>query len=729
MIFDRRNSSQCALLTLTLTFLCLTTASAAVRSDSLMSPNTRAFGSIADINTLQQHWQLTQLGQLVQDESMRPFVEDLKRQLERKISGVRDKLGLEIEDLQGVAGGEIGIGIVEQEKARAAVALTVDVTGNRPQLDALLVKIDKELIQRGAKKESVDANGTEMAVYTIPLKNDKKMTRSAIYFVKDNILCACDSRYEAQQMLSRFSGKLAGLESVKAYQETTSRCAKESNGLAPEIHWYVDPFGYASAIRSLGNPKEKRHGKDFLKIFSAQGFSAIQAIGGFVNLAVGGSYEVIHRTAVYAPAIPGLTSKYRLAMRMMKFPNGKSMATPNWLPRKLASYRTFNMDIENAFESFGSLFDAIAGYEDAFANVLQGLEKDPYGPRVDVKKDFIAHLGERITMVTDYQVPITTKCERFLFAVELTNEQAINVTIEKFMKSDPNAIQTEFEGRVVWEIQEELDDIPELDINISELDLLDEPAALPGGGNADIDRPTSAVCVTDGHLFIASHVSFLKEILSNKAAQDTLGAAGDYREVEVAMTQLLPGEAAARCFVRTDEAYRPTYELLRQGKMPESETLLGRLLNRLLSPPEDEGEGLLREQKIDGRKWSAATSAPPAPSSAATTTAGSSPARRSPSSPSKPAQPAALTMGVARCDSHSGTPLRVVSQCNFTTRRGVPLYNRWCIWSPDPAQFRSRHRDGRASPPPLGVLHNQRKRFFVAKVPDFCTATFRFIQQ
>ena len=542
------------------------------------------------------------MGQLVQDESMRPFVDDLKRQLERKISGVRDKLGLEIADLQNVASGEIGIGIVEQEKDRAAVALTVDATGNRSQLDALLDKVDKELVERGAKKKSLDAAGTEMAIYTIPFKNDNTKTRTAIYFVKDNVLCASDSPYEARQMLSRFSGKSASLSNVKSFQETTSRCDKESHGLAPEVHWYLDPFGYAKAIRSLGDPKEKRHGKDYLKILTAQGFDAIKGVGGFVNLAVGGSYELIHRTAIYAPAIPGQADKYRLAMRMMKFPNGKSMAAPSWLPRKLASYRTFNMDIENAFESFGTLFDAVAGYEDAFANVLEGLERDPYGPRVDVKKDFIAHLGERVTMVTDYQVPITTKCERFLFAVELTNEQAIAVTVEKFMNSDHNATQTEFKGRVVWEIQEEQDDIPDLEISVSELDLLDEPPAAKAGGKTGLNRPTSAVCVTDGHLLIASHVSFLKEILSKKEAQDTLGTAGDFREVEGAMTQLLPGEAAARCFVRTDEAYRPTYELLRQGKMPESETLLGRLLNRLLSPPDDEGEGLLREQKIDGRK-------------------------------------------------------------------------------------------------------------------------------
>jgi hypothetical protein len=66
------------------------------------------------------------------------------------------------------------------------------------------------------------------------------------------------------------------------------------------------------------------------------------------------------------------------------------------------------------------------------------------------------------------------------------------------------------------------------------------------------------------------------------------------------MTELLPGPISAKFFVRTDEAYRPIYDLIKQGKMPESETILGRILNRLLTPPESEDEGILREQKIDG---------------------------------------------------------------------------------------------------------------------------------
>ncbi len=546
------------------------------------------------------------MGQLMQDESMRPFVDDLKRQLERKISGVRDKLGLELTDLKGVAGGEIGIGMIERPGERASVALTVDVTGNQAQLTALLDKVDQELVRRNAKKKNEKMVGTEFAVYSIPVTIDgQRSTQTAIYFVKDNTLCASDSRYEAEKMLARFDGKLPSLAGVEAYQVTATRCANESKGLDPEVHWYLDPFGYADAVRSLADPKAKSRGKDYVAILNSQGFDAIKGVGGFVNLAVNGSFEIVHRTAVYAPAIPGLADKYRLAMRMMKFPNDKAMAAPKWLPRKLASYRTFNMDINNAFEYFGTLFDAIAGYDKAFERVLKGLQDDPYGPRVNVKRDFIAHLGERVTLVTDYQVPITTKCERFLIAIETRNQAAIAATVDKVMDNDANATRTKIAGRDAWEVQPEQDDFPEVDIDgISELELLDQdPIVKPApetrglGGSA-----SSAVCVTDGHLFIASHVEFMEEILAKKVPQDTLGSAGDYREVEGALSRLLPGDAAARCFVRTDEAYRPVYELLRQGKMPESETLLGRLLNRLLSPEDTEGEEILREQKIDGRK-------------------------------------------------------------------------------------------------------------------------------
>ena len=493
--------------------------------------------------------------------------------------------------------------MVEVDEGRAAIALTVDTTDHKHQLDALLAKVDKELAKRDATKTTDAHEGITITTYDIPAKKEGDIDLQAVFFVKDDILCASDSAQQAIAMLSRFRDTTNSLSGVVAYQETLKRCEKEASDLVPDMHWFADPFGYSRAVRSLEPADAKPKGKDYVKIMQEQGFDAVQALGGFVNLSVAGSFELLHRTAVYAPAIPGEPDKYRLAMRMMKFPNQEELDTQNWLPRKLASYRTFSCDLDNAFQFFGTLFDSIAGYEDAFDGVLEGLERDPYGPQVDVQKDFVAHLGNRVILVTDYEVPITPKCERFLIVVELSNEAAIAKTVEKFMKSDPNATSTEFENKIIWQIQEAQADLSEMDLDLSNLDLLEptDSAAQDDGFGASA-LSSSAVCVTAGHLFIASHTEFLKQVLSIEGPENELNGASDFREVESVMTKLLPGPISAKFFVRTDEAYRPIYTLLRQGKMPEAETLFGRLLNRLMTPEDVEDEGILREQKIDGHQ-------------------------------------------------------------------------------------------------------------------------------
>ena len=582
-------------------------AVAVVPTDSLMPLSTRGFVSIDDINTLSENWRQTQLGQLVQDESMRPFVEDMKAQLQRKFAGIREKLGLEFSDLKNIAGGEIGLGFVEREGDRAAVVLAVDTTDRGEETQDLLRQIDRNLSKRGATRSEAKSADTTLTIYNIPPQRENGIAHEAVYFVKDNMLCASDSRIEIEEMLHRFDRQPGGrLVDYKPYQETMRRCAAEAGRLQPEMRWFLDPFGYARAVRSMASADTKRHGKDIVKILSTQGFDAVQGFGGYLNLSVSGTFELLHRTAVYAPAVKQTQSikskdKYHLAMRMMELPNGNNLSPQTWLPRKLATYRSFNWDMQSAFDYFDTLFDAFAGYEEAFDGVLEGLERDPYGPQVDVRRDFVSHLGQRVTVITDYQLPITTKSERFCFMVEILDEEAIAKTLEKFMKSDPNAYCRDFEGTPIWEIIEAEEEVIELDLSIPDLDPLasaDEEVAEA----EDRVIPTSAVCVSNGHLMIASHIDFLTTVLEHKQSHNSLASAGDYHEVEIALKQLMGEPSSVRCFLRTDEAYRPTYELLRQGKMPESETLLGRLLNRLLTPPEDEDEGVLRQQKIDGRK-------------------------------------------------------------------------------------------------------------------------------
>ena len=138
-------------------------------------------------------------------------------------------------------------------------------------------------------------------------------------------------------------------------------------------------------------------------------------------------------------------------------PNQTDFAPQPWVPRDIATYTTLYFDIANAFEHFGSLFDELFGQGETgvWEEVKQSLKEDPNGPQIDLREDLIKHLGRRVSMLTDYQLPITTTSERLLFAIEATNPKAVAAAIEKLMKNDPTAKRRDVNGQVIWEIVED----------------------------------------------------------------------------------------------------------------------------------------------------------------------------------------------------------------------------------------------------------------------------------
>ena len=158
------------------------------------------------------------------------------------------------------------------------------------------------------------------------------------------------------------------------------------------------------------------------------GFDAIQAAGGFINLLVEGNIEILDRTAIYAPPVPGKENdplRWNWSMRMLQLPNADSFQPQSWVPRMMANYTTFNIDpIDRRSTTWARCSTPCRTMKDAWKNTLEALGTDPYGAKVNVRDEFIANMGQRITLVTDYDLPITVDSERSLFAIEATNEQS-----------------------------------------------------------------------------------------------------------------------------------------------------------------------------------------------------------------------------------------------------------------------------------------------------------------
>ena len=113
--------------------------------DRLFPATTKAFVSVENVPTFIDHYLKTEFGQLLEDPDVRPFRDDLDRQFREKGWELQDRLGLSWEDLDGLASGEMALGIVPGGPHNAVVTLLVDVSQSNELAQKVLAKVRAEL--------------------------------------------------------------------------------------------------------------------------------------------------------------------------------------------------------------------------------------------------------------------------------------------------------------------------------------------------------------------------------------------------------------------------------------------------------------------------------------------------------------------------------------------------------------------------------------------------------
>jgi hypothetical protein len=579
----------------------LSSVLAAQPSDSLLPATTKGYLSIPNLAQLREQFNRSPFGQLAGDPAMKPFVEDFKRQLRQQGMKQLEQFGLSWDELDGIPSGEVALAAIQISIDEGAVAMIVDVTGHDRQAQAQLAKVGERLVQNGAKRIR-RADGDPLVVYQLPGEPGRKESPTVAYFLQQNMLVAGDNVSVVEGISHALSGgRDDSLANVVAYHQIMTRCASSAAGLAPNLRWFIEPFGYAEVVRAATPLREKRKGPDLIKVFKDQGFSAVQGLGGFVNFSAG-KYELLHRTMIYVPAIAGRDpqdiNKYNLAARMLRFPAGGDLLPPAWVPRDVATCTSFNWDLHTAFNVVNSLVDEMVGEKGVCSDVMDSLRDDPDGPRLDVGKDLVAHLGNRITIISDNELPIGPKSERKVLAIETTDEQDVAAAIGKLMVAEKDAHRRDFQGHIIWELVDCQTEAPKLEIETPGVVMQHSESDMPCRANGNQRFfSTTAVCVADGQLFLSSHMALLEKVLQQAGRSDGLSTADDYRLIAKQATALGAGPLSFRLFSRTDQDIMPTYELIRTGQMPQSETVLGKLLNSMSA---DAKEGIPRKQKIDG---------------------------------------------------------------------------------------------------------------------------------
>ena len=585
---------------------------AALEADRIYPDSTKGFFSISDVERLADQWKETQLGILMQQPEMKEFWVDLRGQLGKRLS---TRLGLTLDDLRLVPSGEVAGGLIAPVGQMPGFILLIEVAGRISETEEFLKALEKKFEQKKAIKSSLQITGETASVFTFAGSEEDLVERRAIYLLTHDHLLISDQISLVDMIAKRLKGDRSGsLADVPAYMKVMERCAADlkENDTEPVIRWYVQPLEIGEAIRTISNVPDKRKAKTSpFKMLAEVGFDAILGVGGTVDLKAD-ALEIVHRTSIYAPR------PYRYSMNMLAFCNDTQFELPRWVPEEIAGSTMLYIDPLEMFDHFGPLFDAmfIPGDSSGWEDIIDGMKNDPFGLQIDVREELVLLLGRGILFFTQYVKPITTDSENLLVAVSIKEgktaavQQALNKLIPE---EDPDFERCMFNEYHFWQ-KRAYQEMERIDITIGGVPPVGGVPKVVEKKPNEMDEtqegqffPKGAITVAFDHILFSSNVEYLKQVLTQAESANTLESAlentADYEVVlqEFQSSDLGRNPRFLQSFSRSAEAMRPTYEMIRQGKMPQSKSVLGQVLNLLLTPPEME-EDEVRPARIDGSK-------------------------------------------------------------------------------------------------------------------------------
>jgi len=219
-----------------------------VPSETIFPASTRAWISVANPQELRASFNRTQYGQLLKDPAMKPFVDGFQAQLRSAGKQRLGRLGLALEDLGKVAGGEIALAVIETAPATMASILLVDTTGREAETKTLLDRVEKRLLEQKATKADQPAAAPGMTVFNLPPEPNAPVSRQRQVAILNSagVLVVGDSPAVVGQVVAALAkGLKDSLASLPAFQAVVARCGKQVPPSAAPLRWFVDPLGYA----------------------------------------------------------------------------------------------------------------------------------------------------------------------------------------------------------------------------------------------------------------------------------------------------------------------------------------------------------------------------------------------------------------------------------------------------------------------------------------------------
>ena len=583
-----------------------------VASQNLLPATTKAWVSIPDISKLDEKFLKTQLGQLCTDEQLKPFIKSIRGQFQNWMNERNVRLGVKMENVRAIQSGEICLaGILSPGAGNAnglgrgshGLVFLVDISKTEEKAVELLTQIEKEMKAHGATKseEDLEIHGAKINKWKLKRRNRLKKPKFAYQTISNGWLLASDNENIFRELLRRISfidqlKESETLAAQKAFKNVAENTRFHEDKIDAEVRWFVDPFGYVELAKAIADEEQefKQRSNDWMGVLKKVGFDAIQGVGGSVALATE-KHEMLHRSFVFMPndnAAPGKQSVFGL----FDFENRQkaNLLPPVFVPNDSSGYFSGTWDMTKALKNAGHVVDAFLKDPGQFEKLLQELS---HHMNVNVK-EVMKRFANEIIVTSESKLPASEESEHVLVAIKLNGDaKFVFDNISRAWPEDDKIKIAGFDAIMIdKETEEEIDDGLFGDPGFEDED--EEETDQDDQFNLFEKR---FIVVKDDYLFLTNNQQYMEELLLKKRESE-LRNAEDFVRVTDALKQLSKEERVSfRQFSRIDRVLRTNYEMIRQGKMGASQTVLARLLNQAFTPP-NANNVEPRDQKIDGSK-------------------------------------------------------------------------------------------------------------------------------
>ena len=558
-------------------------------------------------------WSRTHFGQLMEDESMKPYIDAQRERAISYLEGLGSKVGLRPQDLYDIASGEVVTAWLPFEKDTRrpfTVCVVADIRGLRDKADDAAAQIDEDLKAGGWERKDIEHRGQQVRVYNNKPKPGQLKVEQIVISLDDTRIIAADRDSVVTDLLDAIAGepKSEAISTDDDFKTILTRSAQairkpvQDGGGILSGEWFARPFQMGRIVRE-SLEIDRGNDVDILKLLENQGFDAVKAAGGVFAIA-GNRYDILHRGYILAPATTDEPSKYQQAARMLQFPNVPIAEIPSWVHAGAASFNRLNLKIEDAFWASESLINEALG-DEIFRDIIDGIRDDEDGPQIDIAKNVLPNLDNQVIVITDNTTPTELGSERMLVAMRVRNADAIKNAIRKAMEVEPDAeLVEQLPGANIWRVQRggesedfDADLFKDLELGFDDEVVEEAPPLLDHWAIAMVDQGNGS---TSPYLMFSNDADLL--ILIAKRIQEGTGdGLRDQDSIQQVMESLKDLGCQEPSFdraVRLKLSLRAKYELLRQGKLKESGSVLASFYRRFLEGDEQEEDDPLEVSKL-----------------------------------------------------------------------------------------------------------------------------------